>query len=137
MLFKPKIHVVILKKNTDIEFKKMQSKLNEIEMSWGTVKFKTKHIYGKTRKILFGMLPLWGWKKAFLVIREGDTEPISCGELPNVTQQQVEEWAKSKLIKTLGFDTPRETPLLGILTLFLLIACFIAEILILSGVQIS
>lgn len=137
MLFKPKIHVVILMKNTDIIFKKMKCKLNEIETSWGTVKFETKHIYGKTRKVFFGMVPLWGWKKAFLVMREGDTEPITCGDLPTVTQKQVEEWAKSKLVKTLGFDTPRETPLLGILTLFLLIGCFIAEILILSGVRIS
>jgi len=115
----------------------MKCKLNEIAMSWGTVKFETKHIYGKTRKVFFGMIPLWGWKKAFLVIREGDDEPITCGELPKVTQKEVEEWAKSKLIKTLGFDTPRETPLLGLLTFFLLIACFVMEILILNGVRIG
>jgi len=137
MLFKPKINVVILRKNTDIEFKKMQCDLNQIEMSWGTVEFKDKHIHGKTRKIFFGQIPLWGWKKAFLVIREGDAEPITCGDLPTVTQKDVEKWAKSKLIKTLGFDTPRETPLLGLLTFFLLIACFVMEILILNGVRIG
>lgn len=132
----PKIHVVILMKNTDIHFKKMKCKLNEIEMKWGTVKFEGKHVLGRTRK-LFGLFPLWGWKKAYLVIREGDTEPITFGELPEVTQKQIEEWAKSKLIKTLGFDTPRETPFIGILTLLVLLGCFIMEILILSGVRIG
>lgn len=131
----PKINVIVLRKNTDMEFKRKKCKLNSVEMDWGEVEFKTKHIFGRVKK-LFGLFPLWGLKKAFIVVREGDTEPITFGELPKVTQKQIEEWAKSKLIRTLGFDTPRETPLIGILTFLLLIVNLIIGILNLSGVRI-
>lgn len=136
-LLSPKIYVVIMRNNTSIDFKRMKCTLNEITMDWGTVKFKDIHIFGKTRKIFFGHIPLWGWKKPFLVIREGDKEPISMDALPEVTQEDVEKWAKSKLIKTLGFDTPRETPFIGIITLLVLFLCVIFEILILAGVRFS
>lgn len=133
----PKIYVITLRKNTDIEFKRKKCKLNEVSMDWGAVTFESKDIFGRVRKLPIFHLPLWGWKKPYIVVREGDNKPITFGELPEVTQKQVEEWAKSKLIKTLGFETPRETPLIGIITLMLLMSCFILEILILSGVRIG
>lgn len=132
----PKIRVVIMRSNGDLDFKKKKCSLNEIKLDWGTVTFQTKHVFGKVRKI-FGLIPLFGWKKPYLIIREGDAEPISSGELPAITQKQIDEFCKSKLLRTLGLDVPRETPLIGIITLLVLFAVFIGEILILSGVHVG
>jgi len=130
-----KIHAVILKRNTDIEFKKKKCELNKIKMPWGIVKFETKHIFGRTRTLPLFHLPLYGLKKAYIVVREGDAEPLTIGELPQITQKDIEEFAKSKLLKTLGLEGPRETSLVAIITLLLLFGCFILEILVLSGVR--
>jgi len=132
----PKIRVIYLRANGEIEFKtKKYSREPKIRMGEKEIEFNSKHIFKRIPKFL-GIFPLWGFSKAYIVLREGDSEPISIGELPKVTKEKIEEWAKSKLIRVLGLDLPRETPLLAYIWTILLIVILILQILMLRGVRI-
>ncbi|MDH5635293.1 MAG: hypothetical protein OEY47_01320 [Candidatus Bathyarchaeota archaeon] len=129
-----KIRMIIMMSNGDLVFTKKKYETNKIKVNWGEITFKAEHICSRIPKFLG--IPLFLLKKVYLIVREGDKEPLSLADLPKLTQKDVEELAKSKLIKTLGFETPRETSILTLITFVLLIAVFVVQILILNGVRI-
>ena len=132
----PKIRVIYLRANGEIEFKTKKYGMEpKIRIGEKEIEFNSKHIFKRIPKFL-KIFPLWGFSKAYIVVREGDSEPISIGELPKVTKEKIEEWAKSKLIRVLGLDLPRETPLLAYIWTILLIVILILQILMLRGVRI-
>lgn len=132
----PKIRVIYLRTNGEIEFKTKKYGMEpKIRIGEKEIEFNSKHIFKRIPKFL-KIFPLWGFSKAYIVVREGDSEPISIGELPKVTKEKIEEWAKSKLIRVLGLDLPRETPLLAYIWTILLIVILILQILMLRGVRI-
>ncbi|MCD6402392.1 hypothetical protein J7L36_00855 [bacterium] len=132
----PKIRVIYLRTNGEIEFKTKKYGMEpKIRIGEKEIEFNSKHIFKRIPKFL-KIFPLWGFSKAYIVVREGDSEPISIDELPKVTKEKIEEWAKSKLIRVLGLDLPRETPLLAYIWTILLIVILILQILMLRGVRI-
>jgi len=132
----PKIRVIYLRANGEIEFKTEKYGMEpKIRIGEKEIEFNSKHIFKRIPKLL-RIFPLWGFSKAYIVVREGDSEPISINELPKITKEKIEEWAKSKLIRVLGLDLPRETPLLAYIWTILLILILILQILMLRGVKI-